>query len=58
MKTLPDEKTLLILLDDLKNAEQQAREICEMSTAIALKYQKRIEELTTSKTDKKQEYRS
>jgi hypothetical protein len=50
MKTLPDEKILLTLLDDLKNAEQQAREICEMSTEIALKYQQKIQEMRDRKS--------
>ncbi|ACK72351.1 hypothetical protein PCC7424_3977 [Gloeothece citriformis PCC 7424] len=45
MKTLPDEQTLLTLLDDLKNAEEKAREICEMSKKIALKYQKKCKKL-------------
>ncbi len=45
MKTLPNEKILLTLLDELKNAEQQAREICEMSTKIALKYQQKIQDI-------------
>ena len=51
MKTLPDEKTLLSLLDDLKNAEQQAREICETSTEIALKYQRKMQEIRKAKTE-------
>ncbi len=51
MKTLPDEKTLLTLLDDLKKTEQQAREICEMSTEIALKYQQKMQEIRKAKTE-------
>lgn len=42
MKELPDEKILLELLALAKDFEQKAREMCEMSTAIALKYQKRV----------------
>jgi hypothetical protein len=49
MKTLPDEKTLLGMLELLKSAEQGAREICEMSTTIALKYQNRMREVRETK---------
>ena len=49
MKTLPEEKTLLAVLEDLKNAEQQAREICEMSTEITLKYQRKMREIREAK---------
>ncbi|MGK7930808.1 MAG: hypothetical protein AB4041_05170 [Microcystaceae cyanobacterium] len=54
MKTLPNEKTLLTLLDELKNAEQQAREICEMSTKTALKYQQKMQKIKQedSKSDR------
>lgn len=45
MKELPDEKTLLELLALAKDFEQKAREMCDMSTAIALKYQKRMREI-------------
>lgn len=45
MKELPDEKTMLEMLELFKSAEQGARELCEMSTAIALKYQKRVREI-------------
>ena len=45
MKTLPDEKTLLAILEQFKSAEQQAREICEMSTEITLKYQRQVREI-------------
>ncbi len=45
MKELPDEKTLLELLALAKDFEQKAREMCEMSTALALKYQKRVREI-------------
>lgn len=37
MKELLDERTLLEMLKEFK---QKAREMCEMSTAIALKYQR------------------
>jgi hypothetical protein len=42
MKELPDEKILLEMLEELKQAEQAARELCELSTAIAWKYQKKV----------------
>ena len=45
MKKLPDEKTLLEMLEHFKLAEQAAREMSELSTAIALKYQKRMREI-------------
>ncbi len=45
MKTLPDEKTLLALLEEVKNAEIIAREICDKSTEITLKYQRRMREI-------------
>ena len=49
MKTLPDEKTLLAMLEQFKSAEQQAREICEISTEITLKYQRRMREIRPAK---------
>ena len=49
MKTLPDEKALLEMLELFKSAEQGAREICEVSGAIALKYQKRMREVREAK---------
>ncbi|MGH2413642.1 MAG: hypothetical protein ACRDEA_08115 [Microcystaceae cyanobacterium] len=45
MKELPDEKTMLEMLELIKECEQGAREIFEMSSAIALKYQRRIREM-------------
>ena len=45
MKTLLDEKSLLEMLELFKSAEQGAREICEVSGTIALKYQKRMREV-------------
>jgi hypothetical protein len=52
MKTLPDEKTLLAMLEHLKSAEQQAREICEISTEIALKYQQRMREIREARQER------
>ncbi len=45
VKQLPDEKTMLKILELVKDFEQSAREMCEMSTAIAHKYQKRMQEI-------------
>jgi hypothetical protein len=45
MKELPDEKILLEMLEEFKQAEQAARELCELSTAIAWKYQKKVSQL-------------
>jgi hypothetical protein len=42
MQKFPDDQILLEILEDLKLAEQAAREICQLSTEIALKYQQRI----------------
>lgn len=44
MKELPDEKILLEMLEEFKLAEQAARELCELSTAIAWKYQMKVSE--------------
>ncbi len=33
------------MLELIKEYEQAAREICEMSTAIAIKYQRRVREI-------------
>lgn len=46
MKQLPDEKTMLSILEEARDFEQAARVMCEMSTAIAHKSQKRVSELT------------
>jgi hypothetical protein len=48
MKKLPDEKTLLEILELAKDFEQSARELCELSTAIAWKYQKKVSQLQDS----------
>ncbi|MBC6481303.1 MAG: hypothetical protein GDA56_29630 [Hormoscilla sp. GM7CHS1pb] len=45
MKELPDEKTLLEILEMVLAAEQKAREMSEFATAIASKYQKRMSEI-------------
>ena len=51
MKELPDEKTLLEILDLARDFEQSTREMCEMSTAIAHKYQKRVAEFRQAAAD-------
>ena len=45
MKKLPDEKTMLETLELAKDFEDSARKLCELSTAIGIKYQKRVSEL-------------
>ncbi|MCT7967764.1 hypothetical protein NG799_15585 [Laspinema sp. D1] len=45
MKKLPDEKTLLELLEMTKLAEHKARRTNELATDIALKYQNRMREI-------------
>ncbi len=42
MKQFPDEETLIEILELVRDFEQSAREMCEMSTAIAHKYQKKV----------------
>lgn len=43
------EKTLLEMLEVFKDAEQKAREMSELATAIALKYQKRMAQIREEK---------
>lgn len=45
MKELPDQKILLEMLEVFKDAEVKAREMSELATAIAFKYQKRMREI-------------
>lgn len=45
MKKPLDEKTMLEILELAKDAEQKARETSELACAIALKYQKRMQEV-------------
>lgn len=52
MKKLPDEKTLLEILELARDFEQSAREMCEMSTAIAYKYQKQVSEIRQAAAQK------
>ena len=42
---LPDEKTMQETLELAKDFEDSARKLCELSTAIAIKYQKRVSKL-------------
>ncbi|WP_199192206.1 hypothetical protein [Chlorogloea sp. CCALA 695] len=43
MKELPDEKNLLELLELAKHSERKAREMSEVATNIAYKWQKKAE---------------
>ncbi|MDJ1171104.1 hypothetical protein PMG71_16870 [Roseofilum sp. BLCC_M154] len=44
MKALPDEQTMLEILELAKDFENSARELSEQSMAIALKYEKKVRE--------------
>ena len=52
MKELPDEKTLMEMLEVFKDAENKAREIFELSTAIALKYENKLQKIEDRKPEK------
>lgn len=43
MKQLPDEKTLLELLELAKDAENKAKELCDLATEIDEKWRVRLE---------------
>ncbi len=53
MKKLPDEQTLLELLEMAKEADQKARETGEIVTEIAYKWQKRLEGRQSANHQKK-----
>ena len=53
MKKLPDEKTLLELLDLVKEAENSAKKDCELATQIAYKWEKRLERRQSVKQTEK-----
>ena len=53
MKKLPDEKTLLELLDLVKEAENSAKEDCELATQIAYKWEKCLEQRESVKQTEK-----
>ena len=53
MKELPDEKTLLELLYLVKEAENSARQDCELITQIAYKWEKRLEKRQSVKQTEK-----
>lgn len=55
MKELPDEKTLLELLELAKDAEQKARELYEMGEAFAQKWERRLEDKVAGKQKQKVE---
>ena len=46
MKELPDEQKMLKMLQVLKSAEEKAREMSDLATGMALKYQKRVREIS------------
>ena len=50
MKELPDEQKMLEMLLFLKKAEEKAREMSELATEIALKYQKKVREISPDKS--------
>lgn len=52
MKNLPNEKTLLEMLECFRSAEQATREMAQLSTAIALKYQKRMQDIEQNQVSK------
>jgi hypothetical protein len=54
MKQLLDEKTLLEILELARDFEQSAREMCEMSTAIAHKYQKQVSKIRQAVAQKQE----
>ncbi len=43
MKQLPDEKTLLSLLELTKDAEQKAKALCDLATEVDEKWRIRLE---------------
>lgn len=51
MKELPNEKILLEMLEEFKQTEQAARELCLLSTEIARKYQKKVSQLRHNQAD-------
>ena len=51
MKELPDEKTMLEILELVKDFENSARELSEVSMQIALKYQKQVSVNRQSKSN-------
>ncbi|MDJ1172046.1 hypothetical protein PMG71_21680 [Roseofilum sp. BLCC_M154] len=46
MKELPDEQKMLEMLEVFKESEEKAKEMCEFATAMALKYQRKIREIS------------
>lgn len=52
MNELPEEKTLMEMLDVFKDAENKAREIFELSTAIALKYEQKLQAIEEGEPEK------
>jgi hypothetical protein len=52
MKQLPDEETMLEILEELKQLEQAAREMSEMAYSIAYNTQKRVAEFQAEASKK------
>lgn len=46
MKELPDEQKMLEMLEVFKESEEKAKEMCEFATAMTLKYQRKIREIS------------
>jgi hypothetical protein len=53
MKKLPDEQTLLELINLAKDAENSARQDCEIITQIAYEWEKRLEKKQSAKQAEK-----
>ncbi|MCL1470998.1 hypothetical protein [Argonema antarcticum] len=51
MKQLPDKKKLLELLELAKDFEREARQMSELSTEIAYKWQRRLEARRSAKRE-------
>jgi hypothetical protein len=56
MKQLPDEKTLLELLDLARDAEEKAKALCDLTTEIDEKWRVRLE--SRPKVTKQRSYSS
>ena len=52
MKQLPDEETMLEILEELKQLEQAAREMSEMAYSIAYNTQKHVAEFQAEASKK------
>ncbi|WP_199248572.1 hypothetical protein [[Phormidium] sp. ETS-05] len=52
MKELPDEQKMLEMLQVFQEAEEKAREMSDLATRIASKYQKRVREISPDQSRK------